>query len=266
MQDYKATRFNEHLSPDLPVYTDEHARLLGQLRVVLVEPKTPGNIGATARALTVCGLSRLCLVNPTSWRDDEEAWTFAHGSHEVLNAAQEFDSLDAAVEGCDVVVATTHRMGRGRGPMVPAFQLRERIAAMLADGEVAVIFGREDGGLTNDELARCHMSVHIPTATVFPSLNLSHAAMVVLYEVFIGVLTAGETHDDGPPSYGAITALSERLAKLAERAGMEPLRGHTGLLRSLRTSLSKKGFTDRDFALAHLLCGQLEERLNELGG
>ncbi|HOT35152.1 MAG TPA: TrmJ/YjtD family RNA methyltransferase [Candidatus Latescibacteria bacterium] len=254
------------LSPDLPFVTNRHAEVLRRVRVVLVGPKYPGNIGSVARAMTVCGLTRMHLVNPVpSWRESDEAWTFACGSRSVLEQATEARNLEEALCGATTVIGTTHRMGRGRGPLLPPRKLAEHLPEMLSKGEVALVFGREDKGLSNDELALCQMGVHIPTASTYPSLNLSHAVMVVAYECFYAVVTTGDenVHVSGV-SYPEIVALSERIAHLTARTGFRHRRGEVGFERSLRRAIERSSLSARDIALAHLVCRQVEQYIDRL--
>ena len=257
--------FSEILSPDLPKLSARHKAMLDRLRVVLVEPHHPGNIGSVARAMNVCGLDHLYLVNPAPWRESDEAWRLACGSRKVLNAAVEVSTLEGALDGVLTAIGTTHRMGRARGPMVPPRILAEHLPSMLDDGAVAIVFGREDKGLSNEELARCQMGVHIPTAGSYPSLNLSHAVMVVAYECYYGVLTSEEQKNAlSEPSYPAIVALAERLARLTERTGFAHRRGRVGLERSLRQAITRSDLSQRDLALVHLLCRHLERYVGGL--
>ena len=256
--------FADSLSPNLPKFAEEHRELLRNVRIVLVQPRRPGNIGSAARALTVCGFERLYLVDPVPWQEEAEAWSFAHGSHKVLANAIQVETFEEALEGVHTAIGTTHRTGRARGPMLDPRAMSRLLRPMLEEGEVAVVFGREDQGLFNEELAMCQMGVHIPTATKYPSLNLSHAIMVIAYELLMGVAADVRKGDDAPPGYGAVVALSERFANVVERAGLRHGRGHTGLVRSLRLAFGRDGLQKRDFALLHLLCKQFEKYMRDV--
>ena len=253
------------LSPDIPVVTDAHRELLEGVRVVLVEPRHPGNIGAVARAMNVNGLRHLYLVNPAPWRDVDEAWKLAYGSRHVLESAVEVATPDEALADVDTVVGTTHRMGRGRGPMLTPRALGEAVPALLRSGPVAILFGREDFGLPNDALDRCQIGVHIPTACDHPSVNLAQAAMVVAYEVLQGVITEDASSGRAElPDLAAVNALADRIAALAERSGYEHRRGSVGLARSLRKGIRESRATLADAQLAHMLCKHLERYIGRL--
>ncbi len=152
--------------------------------VVLVEPKFEGNIGAIARGMKNFGLSELRLVRPVPLID--EAYRRAKHARTLLDHAKRYTSLDAAVSDLDLVVATSGVAGgRSKKPLRVALEpveLSERLAQY--SGRVAIVFGAEDTGLTNDLVAQCDLLVSIPTAPSYPILNLSHAATVIFYELY----------------------------------------------------------------------------------
>lgn len=155
--------------------------LLSRISVVLCRPSHPGNIGAAARAMKVMGLSRLCLVTPKQF-PDPEADARATGAVDVLAAARVCASLDEALAGTVFAVALSARQ-RDLGP-VPK-QAREAVAELLKEaenGEVALVFGNETMGLSNEELQRCHLAATIPANPEFTSLNLGAAVQVLCYE------------------------------------------------------------------------------------
>jgi tRNA/rRNA methyltransferase len=155
---------------------------LARVRVVLVRPEAPVNVGAAARIVRNTGLSGLDLVDPGDWRT-VECWRTAWGAHEVLEQARVFPSLVRAVEAAGLVVGFTGR----RGSDVPAVDVREaaaEVAGLAAEDTAALVFGPETSGLTLDEMASCGRRAIIPSHPDQPSLNLSHAVMVAAYEVF----------------------------------------------------------------------------------
>ncbi len=152
------------------------------IRVVLVETSHPGNIGAAARAMKTMGLSDLRLVAPQQF-PCAEATARAAGADSVLEAAQVCDTLDEALEGCSFVLGTTARKRSLTWPVVDPREAGELLAAESAGGEVALVFGRERSGLTNDQMVRCHQLVNIPSNPEYSSLNLAAAVQVLAYEV-----------------------------------------------------------------------------------
>lgn len=155
--------------------------LLSRIRVVLCRPSHPGNIGAAARAMKTMGLSRLYLVEPKQF-PDPEADTRATGAVDVLANATVVRSLGEALTGASFAVALSARQ-RDIGPVLGA--PRETVARLVseaAEGEVALVFGNETVGLSNEEILHCQAAVTIPTNPDFSSLNLGSAVQVLCYE------------------------------------------------------------------------------------
>ncbi|HET6487430.1 MAG TPA: RNA methyltransferase [Spirochaetia bacterium] len=153
-----------------------------EVRIVLVRPKDARNVGACCRAMKCMGFTSLAIV-PEEPLDPEQARTLAHYATDVLENARMFPDLPSALTDAVLVAGTTRRRGKNRKyfTLFPE-QLGERIAG-IASGTVAVVFGNEDTGLTDEELRLCHLAVTIPASPQFPSLNLSHAVQVICYEI-----------------------------------------------------------------------------------
>ena len=151
------------------------------VRIVLVEPSHPGNIGGAARAMKTMGFADLALVRPKRFPDPQAEWRAA-GATDVLRAARVFDSVDEAVADCALVAGTSARRRRIPLPIDNAAEFAARVASTSVS--LAVLFGREDSGLTNDELERCTRHVVIPAHPGYASLNLAMAVQVVCYELF----------------------------------------------------------------------------------
>lgn len=158
------------------------------IRIVLVNTTHPGNIGATARAIKNMGLSQLYLVNPKMF-PHAEATARASGADDVLAEAVVTDSLDDAINGCSLVIGTS---ARRRDIPWPMLQLRDAAKKIIYEAEhhpVAILFGQEQFGLTNDELERCHFLITIPCNPDYPSLNLAAAVQIVAYEICMAIAT-----------------------------------------------------------------------------
>lgn len=202
--------------------------LLSRIRVVLCRPSHPGNIGAAARAMKTMGLSDLRLVRPRTF-PDPEADARATGAVDVLESAKISDSLPEALAGTLFVIALSARR-RDLGPAIG--QPREMVARLLAEaasGPVALVFGNETVGLSNDEIQQCHAAVTIPSNPEFSSLNLGSAVQVLCYELrmqaFAGLPPAGDP---------AVTPFTSPLAAHEEIEGMyahfETVMTETGFL------------------------------------
>lgn len=154
------------------------------IRVVLVDPKHPGNIGAVARAMKNMGLNELHLVRPKAF-PDPEATARASGADDVLNAARVHQEFDDAIADCGFVVGTSSRQRHLTFDLVEPRECARLVAQAARVGNVALVFGSEKYGLLNVELARCHRLVTIPTAGNYSSLNLGMAVQVIAYEVLL---------------------------------------------------------------------------------
>jgi len=154
------------------------------IRIVLVNTTHPGNIGAAARAMKNMCLGRLYLVEPQGF-PCAEATARASGADDVLANAVVCESLEQALDGCHFVVGASARSRRISWPVENPRQMAARVMQESQQGDVALVFGREHSGLTNEELEKCHYLVHIPTNPDYSSLNLAAAVQVLCYELML---------------------------------------------------------------------------------
>ncbi len=152
------------------------------VRIVLVEPSHPGNIGGVARAMKNMGFSNLVLVKPKRFPDEEAVWRAA-SAVDVLERAVVVDRVEAAIADCHFVVGTSARERRIPWPILDSRRAAEQIAVQSQGGSVALLFGREDRGLTNEELKLCDLHVNVPTDDAYRSLNLAMAVQILCYEL-----------------------------------------------------------------------------------
>jgi tRNA/rRNA methyltransferase len=158
--------------------------LLDRIAVVLVEPREPGNIGAAARAMANMGLSRLVLVRPPDHLVPD-AYRMALAAKPILEGAVVAADLGEALAGFGFVAGTTRRGGSGRRGRITPRALAAELPAVAEANEAALLFGREDSGLTNEELRFCQRLVTIPSSAGFGSLNLAQSVLVLAYEIFL---------------------------------------------------------------------------------
>jgi tRNA (cytidine32/uridine32-2'-O)-methyltransferase len=151
-----------------------------KVRIVLVNTSHPGNIGGAARAMKNMGLDRLYLVSPKVF-PSEEAVSRSSGAVDLLESAVVVETLEEAVADCQLVIGTSARERHIPWPLVDPRQAADLVYEEAL--ETALVFGREDRGLTNEELQRCHYHVHIPSVDSFSSLNLAAAVQVLCYEL-----------------------------------------------------------------------------------
>jgi len=180
---------------------------LKQPRIVLINTSHPGNIGATARAMKNMGLSALCLVEPKQY-PSAEATARASGADDLLASARCFATLDEAVADCVLVIGASARSRTLPVPMLDPRSCAELVHQQPDIERVAILFGRERSGLTNEELDRCHKLVQISTNPDYPSLNIAAAVQVITYELRIAA-GAVEKPDQPEPDYASMIQLEQ---------------------------------------------------------
>ena len=239
---------------------------------ILVEPKESGNIGSAARAMNNMDFHNLRLVNPPSL-DTDEARMFAHGSREILRTAQSFESLEEAVSDMQYVVGTTRRRGRRRGAYVPVDEGTGRLYEIAANNKVALLFGREDRGLFNEEVDRCGFLMTIPANKKQPSINLAHAVMIIAYELSMASIKDMGLDKDGELLFArspkmvdqkAAALLYERLEKTLRMIEYIPHDGDlTGIktMQNVKHCLGRAGLADWELNMFHGICRSIENKL-----
>ncbi|MGD8587600.1 MAG: tRNA (cytosine(32)/uridine(32)-2'-O)-methyltransferase TrmJ [Chromatiales bacterium] len=221
--------------------------MIENIRIVLVETTHPGNIGAAARAMKNMCLEQLCLVSPLRY-PDAEATARASGADDLLARARVYHSLDEALAGCRLVIGTSARQRAVAWPLLTPQECGTRLVDETSAGEVALVFGRESSGLSNEELDRCNYLVHIPTNPSYSSLNLAAAVQLLSYEIHRAWL-AGTSRDSGSIREVATAEMLEGFHQHLEQAlldiGFADPQQSEKLLRRLR-SLFHRARPDRD--------------------
>jgi tRNA (cytidine32/uridine32-2'-O)-methyltransferase len=154
------------------------------IRIVLVDPNHPGNIGAVARAMKNMGLAELHLVRPKFF-PNPDATARASGADDLLERARVHETFESAIADCGLVVGTSSRQRHLPWDLIEPRECALQVAQASSSGQVAVVFGAERMGLTNAELARCNVLVTIPTDPGYSSLNLAMAVQVITYELWL---------------------------------------------------------------------------------
>jgi len=233
-------------------------RRLSRVRIVLVEPSHPGNIGGAARALKTMGLSQLAVVNPRRFPDPQAEWRAA-GAQDVLDAVAVYASVADAIGDCHWVVGTSTRSRRIPWPVKSAEAVAADILALSPESRVAVLFGRETNGLSNDELMLCHCHLQIPANPEYPSLNLAMAVQVVCYELFKqseGGCASAPAWDQPPATMDQLEAFIGHLEAVLVNSGfLDP--GNPGqTMTRLRRLFTRVGMDDKE---VQMLRGVLKE-------
>ncbi|MFO7569476.1 MAG: RNA methyltransferase [Smithellaceae bacterium] len=169
------------------------------ISIVLYKPKYAGNIGSVARAAKNMGITHLVVVGQAEHYDrDVMQQRSTHLAADVLDQIRFVDTIDEALGDFRYIVGTTARLGKARGPFLSPRSAAARIADLSQKNNVALLFGPEDAGLANEQLRFCHAVVTIPTSREFTSLNLSQAAMILCYEIFIASSPAASARETPP--------------------------------------------------------------------
>jgi tRNA/rRNA methyltransferase len=220
------------------------------IRFVFVEPRYGGNVGAAARVLKNFGFGRLDLVDPREGTDHEEAVRMAVDAADVLAAARTHTTLDEALEGAATVIGTSRRMGKHRQPHHRLDALAPLLPGLAARGTVALVFGREDHGLSDADLDRCTHLVYVPTGEAYPALNVAQTIAIVAYEVR-GALDAAvpqvsESDDEALVDHAGREAMYAHLEEALLAIGFLKLGQLEGMMRRLRRILSRAELTSGD--------------------
>ena len=230
--------------------------------IILVDPSLAVNTGAVARAMKNMGFTAMRIVCPdgTSEHLSDPARRMASGAEDVLEQAEVFPSLGEALADIQVVAGCTARKGKGRNPVLHPKDLREHTAEYGSRTRLGIVFGREDRGLTNQELDLCHLVVTIPAAAEHPSLNLAQAVLLVCYEL-IGRTAAGAPNE---PARGS-PATSEELEELYQHGREVLLRvrfldpqNPDRILRALRRVLGRAGPDSREVKILRGILRQMD--------
>ncbi len=234
--------------------------LFARVGVVLQRPKSPGNVGSVARAMKNMGFSRLIVADPIAYDDpghfDLEARRMAWNASDLLEQRQTVAGIDAALEPFTFVAGTSSNPVPGARVLSP-----RETAACIADAlssdpsaGAALLFGQEDIGLTREQQARCNVIATIPSSAEYPSLNLSQAALLFLYELRLA-LDSGPVTGDAPrpdvraPSHGQVEAFYGRLALALERIDFFQGTGRDHMMREMRRIFNRASMTERELAI-----------------
>lgn len=227
---------------------------------VLIEPKEPGNIGASARAIKNMGFRNLEIVGKGNFITDESRW-MACNAIDVLEGAKAFKDFKAAITEKNLIVGTTRRIGKRRGLIVPISEGVKRIKDAAVNNRVAILFGREDRGLFNNEVEECGFLITIPTDISAPSLNLAQAVLLVAYELCretkLTETPALVTHEE-------LEAFYKRLKETLRALDYIP-RGDRDLerkiMRNLKHLVGRAGLTNWELRMLHGICSQVEKKI-----
>ena len=222
-----------------------------ELYFILVKPAVPGNIGSAARAIKTMGFNHLRLVSPADYRG-QEARMLAFASEDILENAEVFDGLEQAIKDLDLTVATTSKRRDARVEYTQGSALPDLIRSKgKAVQKIGLVFGREESGLTNEEIRMCDMVSSIPMKSPYPSLNLGQSVMVYAYIMAHAQPgdPSGTSHSMNEEGFRAMMEKSKRLLKELE------IDSNPALFHRIQERLASLG--EDDIHLLHTILNRL---------
>lgn len=225
------------------------------ITIVLNKPKYAGNVGAVARCAKNMGLDKICIVEGDHLSQEEMRMMATHVASDLVDNIRYCDTLEEALGGFQYIVGATARTGGARGPVVSPRKMAEDIVEISQNNSLALLFGSEDRGLTNDDLHWCHQVVNIPTAG-FTSLNLSQAVAIVCYEI----LVAGIEAEPFTPRLAAAAELEgmyDQISSLLQKIGFLNPENPAYWMMHIRRFLSRTKLQAREVKIIRGICRQL---------
>jgi tRNA/rRNA methyltransferase len=235
----------------------ESKQMLDNIAIVLVEPKYSENIGAAARCAMNMGISRLIIVRRENPDQEKMLKMATHKAAHLIEQLERFNILEDALAPFSHVVGTTAREGRKRRIENSPRYMSDTILPLLENNQVALLFGPEHRGLTNDDLKYCQTTVTIPTAD-FSSLNLAQAVAILCYELYWGVMYSDKIRHSGPKlaSSHELEGMYQHVEEMLARIGFLRTNDSTYWIRNIRHFLGRVGLRAKEARIIHGFCRQ----------
>ena len=227
--------------------------------IVLVEPQSPGNIGMTCRAMKNMGLRRLRIVKGCD-RFHPESLKFAVSARDLLEQAEIFPDLASALADCSLTAATTRRHGKYRQEILAPAELAERFHREAGpDCRAALVFGREDNGLTTDELSLCRWHATIPTSAEYGSLNLAQSVLLFCYELSRSIIpAAAPVRESDLADSAAMESFFLQLENCLDKVGFLNDQNPDHIMRSLRRIFFRADLDSREVSILRGMLSQID--------
>ena len=241
--------------PSYPSQMQISTSLLANIAIILVRPKYPGNIGATARIACNMGINRLLVVCDKLPDREPMAQMATHKAAHIIDHLERHDTLEAALAEYSVVIGTTARRGRQRIVEKSPRQMVETILPQLQNNKVALLFGPEDSGLTNDDLRYCQLLSAIPTDD-FSSLNLAQAVAIHCYELYYGILQSQKDIVPAPKTASTfeLESMYSYLEKSLTRMDFMGEKSHIYWMNNIRHFFARTKLTSKDTNIMRRVC------------
>ena len=238
------------------------------IKIVLVGTTHPGNIGAAARAIKTMGFKHLDLVSPKEFPSDEAIYR-SKAAKDILENASTYETLFESVKDCEVVIGTSARNRKVPWPVLnPKDASKEISLAVKNNSKVGIVFGREDRGLTNEELGLCNLHVHIPTNEDYTSLNLAQAVQIVAYEIRMNFLESENLKNDQEwdvelASVEQTERLIEHMDELMKEVEFYDTENPRKLLMRVRRFFKRSGIDVMETNIFRGLFSTIQKKLNK---
>lgn len=230
---------------------------LEHISIVLQGPRYPENIGAAARAMCNMGIRHLSVVNPEHCDLTRVLKMATHVAIEIVEQMEVFKDLQTALSSAQYVVGTTARLGRQRQVIQSPAKLAEKLVPISRENRIAIVFGPEDRGLTNEDLRYCHALVNIPTAE-FSSLNLAQAVMVVCYELFQAGKEEAQSHVPRLAARHELEGMYEQLKDVLVRISFINPENPDYWMNNLRRFFDRLPLRAREVSVIRGICRQID--------
>ena len=239
---------------------------LDNIRIVLVNTSHPGNIGAAARAMKNMGLSRLTLVDPEDY-PSLEAISRSVGAVDLLDNARVVKDLKQAISGCVWVAGTSARLRTIEWPILDPRECVQHSLDHIEQGDIAIVFGRENSGLTNEEMEMCNALLHIPTNPDFSSLNVAAAVQIVCYEYRLALIgnmvkkQKGKKHRyDALANSTQLDGMYAHLHDSLDYLGFFGTNNPDIVMRRLKGLFNRAGTTQRELSIIRGICSAIQDK------
>ena len=240
-------------------------KTLDAVVIVLVEPQHPGNVGMVCRAMKNMGLTRLRIVKGCRL-DHLDAVKFAMSAKELLVTAQRFETLAEALADTEIAIATTRRHGKYRQEIITAAEAAERLLPQLATHRVALVFGREDSGLTTEEVSLCRWNATIPTGDEYGSLNLAQAVLIFCYEIFSRSAGVSFREVRELATGGELETCFGQMEEVLLKIGFLNPQNPAHIMRSLRQIFFRAELDSREVAILRGMLTQIDWASGDFAG
>jgi tRNA/rRNA methyltransferase len=230
--------------------------------IILVEPQIPENIGAVARAMNNMGIKRLILVKPKKYNITSILKVATVHSTDIIEDMKVYDDLSNALANFQYVVGTTARLGAMRPALTTPQSLAMNLVSIARENRVAILFGPEDRGLSNDHLRFCHTITTIPTSD-FPSLNLAQAVMIICYEIFQAKRDASETNVPRLANSFELEGMYDHLYNVLTKIGFLNPQNPERWMLNIRRFFSRIPLQAMEVRLIRGICRQIDWYVNQ---